>query len=237
MGIEFSIAAASTVLISVLETAAPIIGGISTLALAILYWKQHGKLSEQAEILEEQQKIAQFEQTPYLVGPYNMRYDKESQLLLFKMSNGGGGPARGVKIRIDLTWVKDDWSREEVQLRSSRTDVGVLEPNTVYPAEHEVTFAADVSDLTIEVKRSDVIDGAAEIPLTDYINEVQEEDESTLNIRYVITYSDIFGETADPFGRDYEINSPTMVFSPSLTLEDHFEHLAMISDHRIGQGI
>lgn len=223
-----------TVIISALETAAPIIGGISTLILAVLYWLQHGKLSEQAEILEEQQKIARFEQTPYLVGPYNMRYDGNSQYIHFELSNIGGGLANSVKVRMELIIPGDEWSTEELQLTVSRTDVAFLEPNTIYPAEHDVHFAADVSDLTMEVEGSDLTDEDAEIALNDYIDDIQNENEFPLNIRYVVTYSDVFGESSDPFGRDYSIISPTSGLPQSTTLEYHFAHLSTISNHNFG---
>lgn len=223
----------TTNIISALETAAPIIGGVSTLILAVFYWKQHGKLSEQAEILEEQQKIARFEQTPYLVGPYNMRYDGDSQSLLFELSNSGDGPANHVRTKMELILPGDDWQTEELQLTSSRTDVGFMEPNTIYPSEQQVPFAAEVSDLTIEVEDSDETDEVTEIPLSDYIDDLQ--DEGTLNIRYVISYSDVFGESVGPFDRDYEIHSPTMGFSSPITLEEHFESISAMNSYKLGQ--
>ena len=226
---------APTSLINALETMAPINGGVSTLILAVLYWMQHGKISKQTEILEEQQKITKFEQTPYLVGPYNMKYDNDSQSLVFELSNVGDGPARGVSIRIVLFSAADERPQKKLRLTSSRTDVGFLEPNTIYPAEEEVTFAADMSDLTIEAEDSDHISEPTEIPLSDHINNTLQDDAGTLNILYEVTYSDVFGESTDPFGRDYKLISPTMGLPPQSTLEDHLETISIMQNHQLNQ--
>lgn len=198
---------------------------LSTLLVA-LYGMQHitqrqlASISKrQTTVQEEQEKLSKLEQTPYLIGPYETNYDEEDDLLIMHLSNTGGGVARYVNLKIDLI-IPDtqnlDVDIEGTMVKCYREDVEFLEPDAIYPNEYDVPFAVDVGDI-----EANIIDYTSSPPeeeeyqVEDILEALGESGVEIVNIWYEFEYSDIFGESQDPFGREYIVRSPTRAFTPT----------------------
>ena len=172
-----------------LEILSPIVGGIGTLILTFLYYKQHN-------ILEEQNKLSKANQTPHLTGPHNIQYIEESDQLEMYLSNSGNGPARHVTLKMTIAIpseeeekvVTDDFSisfgRVDAEYMSEGPQSNILQPN-----ETEVPFRIPMSAFDLDL-------------LTD---KFRENNIGAISIRFSVEYTDQFGESEDPFGQEYRV--------------------------------
>ena len=199
--IEFSIENA----IHILDVLGPFLGGLSTLALAYLYLQQHSEMSEQSEILKEQQKISRFEHTPHLVGPFDMEYRPDDDELLMKVLNTGRGPARRVQFYISFDLPREpnlDIKAHLLQSTRKGKD-NYMEPAVIYPGESEIEFKADMSSdpMVMVEENGELIEESYNIE--EVLEALKDTKGERVTMEFLIMYKDEFGEREDPYGKEY----------------------------------
>lgn len=208
------------------------LGGAGTLILAILYLFQH-------RTLEEQTKISKLNQTPYLTGPYRFQYNSNTEKYEMYITNAGKGVAENIEMKTKLRIVgvnsgnsftitsrglggaDDREEYEDLEIKGgegsakiSRAETHFLDIDAVQPRESEVLFQIDpnmislgIIDCTETPPEEDMYSPSEVFPA------LKKMSVDIIQIHTEIVYSDRFGNSKDPFGREYKLYGPNPTLS------------------------
>ena len=186
---------------------APVASAVASIILAALYYSQF-------RTLDEQRKLSKSNQCPFLTGPYDLMYGSDPTNLNMSFTNAGNGAAVDVKIASLLEIQEQESDTIEGgthEILFSRVDRRGSSSSDIQPRESNVQFSSRNDIITVSVTdKSGGMDGS--LQLKDMIQTLKDNNVERACLRFQITYKDQFGESEDPFGKEYKIESVPMYF-------------------------
>ena len=192
------------------QTAAPIASAITSIVLAGLYYFQFNTL-------EEQRKLSKANQCPYLTGPYHFTYDRDEQTIWFEVTNAGNGAAIDVELvtSLELTVYEGELHEGQTTVTGhNRDESGEVFSSEIQPRESNVRISKDADEIYVGIISKSIDFGEDFRELGDMILFLQDEGIEEVCIRFQVRYKDQFGESKDPFDREYTMETPVLRFDP-----------------------
>lgn len=109
---------------------------ILTILLIFIYYRQNKIIEGQMEVQQEQTRLAKSRYTPYLVGPFDFRYNLSDSEAKLKLANSGEGVAQNLTLYVEAEVRGDDhdfeihtYENPIKRVGDDSSDISVLHPN------------------------------------------------------------------------------------------------------------
>ncbi|MFA1612015.1 hypothetical protein [Halobellus rubicundus] len=202
------------------------VNAILTILLIIIYYRQNKIIEGQMEVQKEQTRLAKSRYTPYLVGPFDFRYNLSDSEARLKLANSGEGVAQNLTLYVEAEARGDDHdfqihTYENPMKRSGDNsgDISILHPN-----EGRVEFRCSP---WVGLSEGDTPPGYES--LDTMIAHLIEEGVSSFRLGFYVRYKDRFGNEEDPLGREYEVFVFETRTAHSIDVDDVFDSISETS--------
>lgn len=118
------------------------VNAILTIFLIIIYYRQNNIIEGQMEVQKEQTRLARSRYTPYLVGPFDFRYNLSDSEARLKLANCGEGVAQDLMLYVKAEARGEDHDFEIHTYENPMKRVGddSFDKSVLHPNEGRVEF-------------------------------------------------------------------------------------------------